>query len=73
LGHLRGSLPQVFSEAVFPATTIANGGVGGRARKAGGTAVSVELSANCSSALVRRLIEEGEDIRLNYRCQALGN
>lgn len=70
---MRGSLPQVFSEVIFPTSPAAAAAVG-----SGGVAASaadaarrrVELSVNCSAALVQRLIEEGEDIRLNFRCGA---
>ncbi|GIL81323.1 hypothetical protein Vretimale_1124 [Volvox reticuliferus] len=65
LAHLRGSLPQVFSEIIFPAVgTVAKHSAGG---SNSGSATTVELSANCSAALVRRLMAEGEDIRFNYR------
>ncbi|EFJ43505.1 hypothetical protein VOLCADRAFT_96272 [Volvox carteri f. nagariensis] len=64
LGHLRGSLPQVFSRVIFP---VEGGGGSGASATAAATPSSsssssaVELSANCSAALVRRLMEEGED------------
>ncbi|KAG2501821.1 hypothetical protein HYH03_000320 [Edaphochlamys debaryana] len=63
LGHLRGTLPHVFSQVVFPTSASAASAL------AVGPAKSKdeELSANCSAALVQRLIEEGEDIRLNFR------
>ncbi|GFR39802.1 hypothetical protein Agub_g290, partial [Astrephomene gubernaculifera] len=71
LGHLRGSLPQIFSEVIFPehedgGDAGAVGGAGGNVTAAAG-AGGVELSGNCSVALVQRLIEEGEDVRFNYR------
>ncbi|KXZ44222.1 hypothetical protein GPECTOR_71g583 [Gonium pectorale] len=61
LGHLRGSLPQVFSEVVF-STPVGLGAASPRKAE--------ELSTNCSVALVQRLMEEGEDIRFNYRLSA---
>ncbi|GIL63487.1 hypothetical protein Vafri_17538 [Volvox africanus] len=76
LAHLRGSLPQVFSEIIFPAIGTGGGGGGGdssspKRRHASssnsGSAATVELSANCSAALVNRLMAEGEDIRFNYQ------
>ncbi|KAG2448959.1 hypothetical protein HYH02_005713 [Chlamydomonas schloesseri] len=73
LGHLRGSLPQVFSEVIFPtspASAAATGSGGAAASTAEAARRRVELSVNCSAALVQRLIEEGEDIRLNFRLSA---
>ncbi len=64
MAHLRGSMKQVFSLAVFPATGKTTDALAGDPW----AVVNVtELSPACSTALVQRMIEEGEDIRLNYR------
>ncbi|GLI61059.1 hypothetical protein VaNZ11_003321 [Volvox africanus] len=72
LAHLRGSLPQVFSEIIFPAIGAGGGGDSSSAKRSAsssnsGSATAVELSANCSAALVSRLMAEGEDIRFNFQ------